>query len=80
MLIVEAEHRILDDKGRRSIDLTSGGEALLFQSGIANAIRWENRDGQIVPVQNGELVPLKPGQTWINIVPTSPGIEASVTY
>lgn len=80
VLVVGTEHRVLDDAGRLSIDLTSGGDAILFQSGIASALSWENRDGQIVPVQNGELVPLKPGQTWINIVPSSPGIEASVTY
>ena len=80
LLIVETEHRILDNEGRRSIDLTSGGDAILFQNGIASTVKWENRDGQVMAVENGELIRLKPGQTWINIVPTSPGIEASVTY
>ncbi len=80
VLVVEADHRILDDVGRRAIDLESGGQALLFQNGVARTVQWENNNGQIIPVQDGEAVLLKPGQTWINIVPTSPGIESSVTY
>lgn len=80
VFIIEAEHRIVDDVGRREIDLDSGGNALLFQNGSVQSLEWENRDGIIVPVQNGEVVLLKPGKTWINIVPSSPGIESSVTY
>ncbi len=77
LLIIETDHRVLDDKGRRAIDLTSGGKAVLFQSGIANEVRWENQNGQIVPVQGDQVVPLRPGQTWINVVPE---IEKMVTY
>ncbi len=80
LLIIETEHTVLDDKGRRAIDLTSGGKAILFQSGIANEIRWENQNGKIVPVKDGQVVPLKPGQTWVNVVPTSPGLNESVTH
>ncbi|WP_332691854.1 DUF3048 domain-containing protein [Halalkalibacter lacteus] len=80
LLVIETEHTVLDDQGRRAIDLTSGGKAILFQSGIANIINWENQKGQIVPVKDGQLVPLKPGQTWINVVSTSPGLGESVTY
>ncbi|MCM3762045.1 DUF3048 domain-containing protein [Alkalihalobacillus oceani] len=76
LFVVEAEHRTLDDVGRRAINLTSGGKGILFQSGIANEVDWENRDGQIIPVRDGVQVPLSPGQTWINIVPTL----TSVTY
>ncbi|GAE36258.1 DUF3048 domain-containing protein [Halalkalibacter akibai] len=80
LFVVETAHQVLDDKGRRAIDLTSGGRAILFMNGIASEINWENRDGQIVPVKDGELVLLKPGQTWINVVPTTPGMEETVTY
>lgn len=76
LFVVEAEHRTLDDVGRRAIDLTSGGKGILFQSGIASEVDWENRDGQIIPVKDGAQVPLTPGQTWINIVPAL----TSVTY
>jgi hypothetical protein len=80
LLVIETKHTVLDDQGRRAIDLTSGGKAILFQGGIANEIQWENQNGQIVPVKDGELVPLKPGQTWINVVPISPGLSETVTY
>ena len=57
--------------GRRGIDLTSGGKAILLQKGIAQEVQWENRDGRIIPVNNGEPVELVPGKTWINVVPIS---------
>ncbi|KHF38110.1 DUF3048 domain-containing protein [Halalkalibacter okhensis] len=80
LLVLETEHRVLDDQGRRSIDLTSGGRAILFQSGIMNEVTWENRNGQLIPVQDGEPVRLKPGQTWINVVPSDPGLEEALMY
>ena len=72
--------QVLDDKGRRAIDLTSGGQAVLFQDGEAHVIEWENVKGQIIPVDAGRQIPLNSGQTWINIVPTAPGLNESVTY
>jgi hypothetical protein len=48
----------------------------LFQRGKAIPIRWENVSGAIVPVQNGEMLPLLPGKTWINVLPET----GRVTY
>ncbi|MBU8906398.1 DUF3048 domain-containing protein [Desertibacillus haloalkaliphilus] len=78
VLIVEMSHRIVDDVGRRSINLTSGGKGVLLQQGRAQQIDWVNEGGRILPVSDGETVPFLPGQTWINIVPDSPGIEEGV--
>jgi hypothetical protein len=78
VLIIEALHRTIDSKGRRDIDLTSGGNAYLLQMGKVNEVNWENRNGIIVPVKNGKMVPLVPGKTWINVVPTNPGLKQSV--
>ncbi|WP_207634126.1 DUF3048 domain-containing protein [Halalkalibacter urbisdiaboli] len=80
LLVAEMDHRVLDDVGRRAINLTSGGKALLFQDGNVEEVQWKNDDGRIIAVKDGEPVPLKPGQTWINIIPTSPGIDENVTY
>jgi hypothetical protein len=80
LFVIETDHTVLHDDGRRAIDLTSGGRAVLFQDGLAIDVNWENRDGQIIPVKDGQQVPLKPGQTWINVVPTSPGLEEMVNY
>jgi hypothetical protein len=72
VFIVEAAHRVIDDAGRREINLTSGGDAILIQNGVAQEISWKNENGRIVP-DGGAFIP---GKTWINIVPS--GMENSV--
>ncbi|NRD77690.1 DUF3048 domain-containing protein [Bacillus sp. BRMEA1] len=79
ILIIEAVHRTIDSKGRRDIDLTSGGKAYLLQMGKINEVNWKNRNGLIVPVKDGKEVPLVPGKTWVNVVPTNPGLKQSVS-
>jgi hypothetical protein len=80
LLIVEMQHKILDSAGRREINLTSGGTGYLLQKGKWNEITWKNIDGQIVPFQNGEEARLVPGKTWINVIPTDPGLQKSVSF
>jgi hypothetical protein len=79
LFIVEADHRIVDEAGRRDIDLTSGGKGYLIQKGKARAVQWKNTDGKILPYQDGQLVPLLEGSTWINIVPSSAGFSNIVS-
>ncbi|WP_339217040.1 DUF3048 domain-containing protein [Ornithinibacillus sp. FSL M8-0202] len=79
VFIVETHHEVIDDAGRRDIDFYSGGDAYLIQKGKVQQLKWENRNGKIVPVKDGEVVGFVPGKTWINVVPTSPGMESSVT-
>ncbi|GGH73668.1 putative lipoprotein YerB [Compostibacillus humi] len=79
IFIVEAEHQIIDDAGRRAVDLESGGAALLLQKGKVKQIEWKNENGRILPVENGEIIGFVPGKTWVNVVPTDPGLEQSVT-
>lgn len=69
VLIVEADHQIIDDYGRRAIDLESGGNAILLQEGVKTEVKWKNKNGRITAVKGGSSVPLIPGQTWVNIVP-----------
>ncbi len=80
VLVFEAQHETIDSKGRQSIDLSSGGAALLFQAGGVRKIDWSLVDGMLVPIADGEVVKLMPGKTWIHIVPTTPGIEQAVSY
>lgn len=80
IFVVETTHQVLDDAGRRDIDLTSGGKAYLFQQGHMQALEWKNVDGKILPYLNGEEVGFVPGKTWINVIPTSPGLESAVSY
>ncbi|KZM54022.1 MULTISPECIES: DUF3048 domain-containing protein [Aeribacillus] len=69
IFIVQTDHRFLDDYGRRTIDLNSGGEGILLQKGMMKRVDWKNVNGRILPYENEEQVKLVPGHTWINIVP-----------
>jgi hypothetical protein len=80
VFIVETYHEVIDDAGRRAVDLELGGAAYLIQKGQVQEIRWENRNGRIVPVKDGQLIGFVPGKTWINVVPTNPGIQQTVTF
>ncbi|MFC5713917.1 DUF3048 domain-containing protein [Thalassorhabdus alkalitolerans] len=78
ILILEAPHKEVDEQGRRSIELSTGGNGILLQKGQAYDVEWKNIDGRLLPVKNGKTVPLVPGNTWINIVPSSPGVDHAV--
>ncbi|ASZ60414.1 MULTISPECIES: DUF3048 domain-containing protein [Bacillus] len=69
IFIVEASHHIIDQDGRRDIDLESGGKGLLFQHGNVIETDWKQVNGRIVPIKDGKWLPFVPGKTWINIVP-----------
>lgn len=79
VFIIEAPHRVVDDEGRRNIYFQDGGQGILLQNGKALRLEWINEQGRIVPVKDGKQVPFLPGQTWINVVPTSPGIDQYVS-
>ena len=80
VLIIETKHRIIDNSGRRDIDLTAGGKAFLIQRGKKIDVEWRNVDGRVLPYKDGNVVGLVPGKTWINVMPTDPGIEQSISF
>jgi hypothetical protein len=76
VFIVETDHQTIDSAGRRQIDLTSGGNAYLIQKGKLREVQWTNDNGRILPVIDGEVGGFVPGKTWINIIPSNPGLAA----
>ena len=80
IIIVETGHKIIDNDGRRDIDLTTGGKAYLMQKGLKMEVEWRNVEGRILPYLNGEVVELIPGKTWINLIPTNPGLGQAVSF
>ncbi|MGX6444646.1 DUF3048 domain-containing protein [Neobacillus sp. K501] len=80
LFIVETNHAIEDEVGHKNIDLESGGRAYLVQKGKVMEVQWKNDNGRIVPVKDGVVVPFVPGKTWVNVVPTKPGMQSSVTF
>lgn len=79
LFIVEANHEVIDDEGRRDIDLQSGGNAYLIQKGQLQKVEWKNEEGRIIPVKDGQPVGFLKGKTWVNVVPSTPGMEQSIT-
>ena len=79
VLFFEMDHQIIDDIGRQEIDLTSGGNAYVFQNGYLREVEWSNVNGIPTAVeQSGEPVKLVPGKSWVHFVPFSPGLQAMV--
>lgn len=79
VFIVEMDHEIIDSEGRRAIDIKSGGNGYLIQNGKVQTVEWENSDGRIVPMKDNEEVGFVKGKTWINVIPTSHGLDEAVT-
>lgn len=80
IIVIEADHRTIDDAGRQAIDIKSGGKALLFHAGTVKTIDWKYIDGIITPVENGIPAKLVPGKTWIHVLQTDQGIDLNVSY
>lgn len=81
IVVIETAHQVTaNNKGRRDIDINSGGKAFLIQKGKWREVEWKNVDGLVIPYENGKPVNLVQGMTWINVVPTSPGLSQSVLY
>lgn len=79
VLFFEMNHQTIDNVGRQDIDLTSGGNAYVFQNGYLREVKWANIDGLPMAVEeSGDLVKLVPGKSWVHFVPASPGLQAMV--
>ncbi|NMO97438.1 DUF3048 domain-containing protein [Paenibacillus lemnae] len=80
VVVLGADHRVLDDVGRLSIDLQRGGEAMLFQRGQVIRGEWIHKSGDVIRfVKDGKEVPFYPGTTYFNVVPNSPPFESHIT-
>ncbi|MCI3922831.1 DUF3048 domain-containing protein [Paenibacillus sp. TRM 82003] len=72
VLIVEAPHRIVDNVGRREVDVFGPGPGYLLQEGKKQEITWQLKNGVIrAYAKEGDAVdlPLLPGKSWVQIVP-----------
>lgn len=78
VFIIEATHEVIDKEGRRKVDLNSGGTAYLLQKGKFQEVEWTSVEGQIIPTNSEQTIGFVPGKTWVNVVPTQPGIQETV--
>ncbi|ANA81016.1 MULTISPECIES: DUF3048 domain-containing protein [Paenibacillus] len=80
VIVLGADHKVLDDVGRLAVNVEAGGEAMLFQRGEVITGQWARAAGDAIRfVKDGKEVPLVPGTTYFNIVPNAPSFESHVT-
>lgn len=80
VVVLGADHKVLDDVGRLAVNLDLGGDALLFQGGKVIRCQWVHAsDDAIRLVKNNEELPFVPGTTYFNVVPNEPSFDSHVT-
>lgn len=75
LLVIASRHRVLDNVGRRQVDVVGPGDGYLFQQGKAKKIKWKRSNGVIRAYEDAALtkeLPLLRGNTWVAIVPNAP--------
>jgi hypothetical protein len=45
---------------------------------MVQKVVWKNVGGRLLPYKNGKALGFVPGQTWINVVESSPGLDKEV--
>ncbi|RHW32478.1 DUF3048 domain-containing protein [Neobacillus notoginsengisoli] len=80
IFIAEMDHKAAGPGGLRDIDLKSGGKGFLLQKGKVAEVDWLNDHGRIVPIVDGNEARLVRGKTWVNIVPSNPGLASVVSF
>lgn len=75
IMVCFADHKILDDKGRRAVDVNGPGKGYLIEDGKVREIVWKRENGVIRPYIDGREVGLLPGKTWVQVVPIGSKVE-----
>lgn len=84
VILFYAEHKktdiVEDSLGSTAIDIVmeGSGRAQLCRDGVVQEVRWEQRaPGALIQYYDAEdeIVPLKPGKTWIQLVPVDYAVE-----
>ncbi|USG66439.1 DUF3048 domain-containing protein [Brevibacillus ruminantium] len=83
LLVIATKHRVLDNEGRKEVDVVGPGDGYLFQQGKAKKIKWKRSNGVIRAYEDASLskeVPLLRGNTWVSIVPNAPAITSYLKF
>ena len=71
--------KVIDEAGRRAMNMEGSGRALLFTGGKVYEGRWNKaglRSRTVFSDEYGEEFKLNPGQTWIEVVPQRTRVDA----
>ncbi|GIO07949.1 putative lipoprotein YerB [Brevibacillus reuszeri] len=83
LLVISTKHRVLDKEGRLQVDVVGPGDGYLFQQGKVRKIKWKRSNGVIRAYEDATLtkeVQWLPGNTWVEILPSSPGLSQSLKF
>lgn len=75
ILICRTPHKVVDNAGRREVDVAGPGNGLLLQQGKAREVMWKRENGMIRAYDNGQELALLPGQTWVQVVPETTAVS-----
>lgn len=78
IIVMKADHKVVDSEGRREIDLIGKGEGIYISVGSYISITWEKNDRRDVTkfwLESGEELKLNPGKTWVQVVPLNASIS-----
>lgn len=80
LIFMQTAHKVLDNEGRLSVDLQSGGDALVIQNGQQIEGKWVvAADGMIRFLQDGVEIKLVPGKSFIHVLPLGKAISEHIT-
>ncbi len=78
VLVQKVKSTVLDAKGRLSIDMCAGGEAILFTNGVMVEGTWSRKDldsRTIFKDKNGKEFKLTVGTTWVMVADQNTKIQ-----
>ena len=70
IIILKAEARVLDEKGRLEVKTVGSGDAILYRRGARINARWRRAGGELPTLvgTDGSDIALAPGVTWVQVV------------
>jgi hypothetical protein len=83
VVVLGADHKVLDQEGRREVMLTGSGSAVVLRQGKAVPAIWRRQDAAEpfgLTAADGSSIALAPGRTHYLVVPNTPSFSAHVKY
>ena len=80
VLVQKVSSKVLDQKGRLSIDMCAGGDAILFTNGVMVEGTWSRKDldsRTIFVDKNGNEFKMTVGNTWVMVTDQNTSINYS---
>ncbi|WP_165916165.1 DUF3048 domain-containing protein [Marinisporobacter balticus] len=74
IIIQKAQTKVIDNEGRREINLVGKGEGLFITKGEICKVTWEKKSRRAITrffYEDGEEIKFNPGITWMEVIPSN---------